>query len=214
MLQRKTVSKHIWVNCRPFLLTAWTVNMCCVFLHGVKLLVNICHFPTSGRKQPFSTVSSSWLWLMALLTQTSSFIICLNLHGNPKSEPFTQFLKGKVIYSFEANVQICWMHCQVRTTCSPGLITDADGPSLVNKSNYQNQPTQLSPAKDGPMCQTPFTKWMRIIDRWSDDKVYSWSIELDCWDRSCDPNSEVTWLFSWTHSWILGRPGHKQALTR
>lgn len=202
MLQRKTVSKHIGVNCRPFFLTAWTVNMRRVFLHGVQLLVYICHFPTSRRKPPFSRVSSSWLWLMALLTQMSSFIICLNVHGNQKSEPFTRFLKESYL-SFTVLKQmyrICWMHCQVRTPCSPGLITG--GPSLVNKSNYQNQPTQLSPAKDGPICQTPFTKWMKILDKWSDDKVYSWSIELDRRDRSCDPNNEVTWLFSWAHSWI------------
>lgn len=33
------------------------------------------------------------------------------------------------------------------------LITDPGGPSLVNKSNYENKPTQLSPAKDGPVCR-------------------------------------------------------------
>lgn len=33
------------------------------------------------------------------------------------------------------------------------LITDSGGPSLVNKSNYENKPTQLSPAKDGPVCR-------------------------------------------------------------
>lgn len=74
--------------------------MRCVFLHGVKLLVYICHFPTSRRKPPFSRVSSSWLWLMAPLTQMSSFIMSKSA-WQPEKWTLYSIFKGKVIVTLQ-----------------------------------------------------------------------------------------------------------------
>lgn len=53
-VQRKWDSKHIWVKCRVFFsfffLQSEQSTGLCLFLHGVKLLVYMFHFP-SGRKR-------------------------------------------------------------------------------------------------------------------------------------------------------------------
>lgn len=69
------------------------------------------------------------------------------------------------------------------------------GPSSLNKSTYQNQPAQLSPAKDGPMCQAPSARCMRIIVRWGEERADG---------RSTEPGrgSEATRPLARARRWI------------
>lgn len=57
------------------------------------------------------------------------------------------------------------------------LITD---PSLVNKSNYENKPAQLSPAKDGPVCRRHLpNEWgFGLLAGRADDQVNNSSIQF------------------------------------